>query len=439
MPPLRSHLTLRVAGFCAALTLVPAGAGAHTYLGFDWTQVNGNDRTTLLYSVDPLNAAGGLPAGQTWLTIADAMAGIWNAAGIGYTLRPTNQGQPNEGALTADTNIRIMFRDHNAPGGAFLDGIFDPNNAATMCDAASWPPRARVSQVLLCFDPTPISNQAPFGATTWRNDGAATLDPLAVMLHEVSHAMRLDHPSRSPNAPAGPHRTNPILPGDHGTALTNFDVAEGRGSAVNRGVRLAQGNIGAAGGAVVVQFPIIDDTAAPIAAPLSFEVPANVAAGNVGVTLRPLSGAALPFPVHGGSSPVFMAMQVGVDGALGPGTARVTFSYVDDLFTDDEFFPLHGPVDESRLGLFLFSGDTVNFLSGSWSLLKGTAFSRDTVNNTVSFDVPTSVFASDSVYLGIAVVPEPSTVLLLGAGLAGIRGWRLRGRAAANARDGTAR
>jgi len=101
-------------------------------------------------------------------------------------------------------------------------------------------------------------------------------------------------------------------------------------------------------------------------------------------------------------------------------------------FGHASLFPLHGPVDESKLALFLFSGDPVDFLSGSWSRLEGAAFSRDTVDNTVSFDVSTSVFASDSVYLGIAVVPEPSIALLLGAGMAAsARGVSARGAAAA--------
>ena len=325
-----------LAGVCAALLLVPRGVRSHTYLGFDWTLDGGNERTTLLYSVNPLNANDGLVPAQSWLGIANAMGGIWNAAGIGLTLRPTNQGLANEGAVTAATNIEIRLRDHNARGGAFLDGIFDPAMAGTMCDAASWPARtARVDRVLLCFDPTPLSNQGAHPVVSWRNDGADTLDPTAVAVHEVSHAMRMHHANLGAMPPAGAHRTNPIPPGDHGTMLTAHDIAEGRASAANRGIRVAMGNVNQAGGAVAVQFPVIDENALPVSGPLSLAFAAGVLGGDAAVTLRPLDGAALPFPVAGGASPVFMALHVDIAGAgVQPGEVVVTFSYADEQFTD---------------------------------------------------------------------------------------------------------
>lgn len=419
----RRHAPVRpVAALATAAVLcLPAAALADAFRGFDWnTLANGDERSVLNYGVDAAAAGQGLPQGQTWLQHLGAAAVLWNAANTGWTLRPTNPGQPNQGAVNADTQIRLVIANHNAGGGAFLDGVFDVARPATVCDQASWPARGRTGQALLCFDPTPLSNVAVGVGVNWALQGANALDPVGVLVHELSHAMRMTHPGRG-----AANRTDPINPGDHGAVLTALDIAEARAAvaAGNRNVQAAAGAVGAAGGNLAVAFPIVDETGLPLGADLSVAFGPGAYAG--GVLLRPLHGAQFPGPVFGGQGPVFMGLEIGLQDSPAPAAdIEVTLSYLDSLFTDSEWFGPLATVDESRLGLFQFIGDTGG--EGHWSLLRVEALSRDTGANTVRFSVPASAFSQGQAILGLAQVSAPGTLaLLLAASAAGLARRRL--------------
>ncbi len=355
--------------------------------GWDWHQVEGNDKTTIHYCLEDVDADDGLPNGTDWKEQLDAAAENWNNAGTGWTFEPTNQGQDNEGESDASCQLEIRLTNHNAQGGAFMDGAGPP-----FCDSSAWPSTDRTSKVYICIDPTPTSNQPPFGQTSWNTSGNDAFDPEVVLKHEMSHAIRITHPTT-----ADGHRTSPIPPGDHNATLTEYDKQEASDS-VNRtktGISTNSSSVGATGGNISVPYPVFDSEIGFRAPPSQLSIPAEALETEETVSLRSMFGLAIPDRenVPPGSCPISWALKVNSNPTELFIPATVQMHYEDHVLMDPEITGVLGSKGEHTISVYSIQPESES--PNTWQILdtttteaeEGDNISIDTKNNKITFPI----------------------------------------------------
>ena len=209
----------------------------------------------LLYCFDAGVANQG---GVNWKQKTKDATAVWNSAGSDWKFKITNKGKADEGAVTTDCRVKIAIKDHNKAGGAYIITYFVHKPSGSY-------DYKHVKIGVIEIDATnPVRNDKS-GNTTWGDTGDK-FNPQLVIMHELSHALRLDHPTRTYTSS---HVADPRAPGNHTRTLSGEDKQEAKDSAKrtitpisiasattrspNEVVRLDAGDVGGAGASVT--FP----------------------------------------------------------------------------------------------------------------------------------------------------------------------------------------
>jgi len=346
---------------------------------WDWELVNNQDKTTIIYCFEDVKAKDGLPSGLTWKGEMDAAAANWNAGNTGWTFEVTNPGnEDDEGKITDDCQLVLKLRDHNIRGGGFT-------NLTDNCDPSfRHTPGDRVARVSLCIDPTPVFETLTGSKINlmWGKTGQLTFDPEVVLKHEMSHAMRLDHPT---NSPQSAHITDPRNPGDHRTTLSDKDKQEASDSVDRTKSPLTKKSttIGPSGGNCNSSFPVIDSDGEFLGDDYELNVPGDALSTDIDVSCIPAFHHGVPFrfSVPLGASPINLAYAIFSDPVALAIPATVSITYYDSLLGDPEMFGPDG-ILEPMLTAYRFEGDSE--VDGEWVPVSGPQI-VDPIANTVTF------------------------------------------------------
>ncbi len=225
-----SYILSTLVLFSLIFSAVPS-ASAYVNTGWDWHLVNGEPKRTLHYcagvaqrvqtsgrSVDVQAFTRGVPpAWATWLTEA---AENLNNANTGWRLEPS-------GATFPPCQVLILLADisEEIHGG----GVATPqdNNGDGMADLV---------RIIIDSNLEDTTENLPEDQDTndgsrdgWNREGDATMDPVGVLMHELTHAMRLDHHPDSKHSDTDDGDiSDPRKPGQHETTLSEEDLQEMR-------------------------------------------------------------------------------------------------------------------------------------------------------------------------------------------------------------------
>ena len=207
-------------------------ASAYVNTGWDWHLVNNAPKRTLHYcagvaqrvtqsgrSVDVQSFTSGVPTEwAVWLTEA---AENLNSANTGWRLEPSEATFP-------PCQVLIILADisESVHGG----GVATPQdtNGDGMADLTRIIIDSHLEDTTANL---PEDQDAGEGRDGWNREGNATMDPVSVMMHELTHAMRLDHHPDSNHSDTGDADiSDPRKPGQHGTTLSEEDLQELRDS-----------------------------------------------------------------------------------------------------------------------------------------------------------------------------------------------------------------
>lgn len=283
---------------------------------------------------------------DTWKeAVRDAMEN-WNSQGTSWTLQ--------EGTENCEVTIEVGDIDGKS-GGAYTTGFGG-------ADA-----NGRISSLRIRFDPTPAEGW------TWGSTGN-TLDRELVAKHELTHTLRLDHPTETRDSG---NISDPVGPGNHNTTPSQEDKDE-----------LAD--------AETEPIEIKTASACPLGATIVAEgatvvIPPDALAYETTITVRPTSPISTPsvFNVPSGVERIVDGVDIrcGVSSLSIPATVTVSYR--------EESVAFYG-VDESSLESYVFNEPT-----SQWELLPGSEV--DTEGNTVTFQ--TSEFS----FFGIGGPPVQVT------------------------------
>jgi len=323
---------------------------------WDWEKIAGADKVKIIYCFENVSSGDGLPGSTTWKSVVDAAAANWNNAATGWTFEVSNKGTADEGKVSADCQMEVRLSDHNQDGGAF---------ASTDDCKNTGPPTAgkRITKAFLCIDPTPKRNDKK-GDTTWNPAGDA-FDPEAVLKHEMSHLLRLSHPTNKFDG----NLTDPRKPGQHSTDLSATDKQEAKDSVdrTKTPIEKTSTTVPRSGGNCIVPYPLYESgLGGPPASDMVVQFPQGAFSVDTSVDCSPLFEWGVParFNVPSGTCPVQVALDVGSADLSLDAPATINISYTDDLLGDPEFYgPLGTSGGDLTLQAYYLSGDT---LSGHW-------------------------------------------------------------------------
>ncbi len=228
---------IKFLGFLAifGLFLTARPASAFVNEGWDWHLVDGQPKRTLHYcagnavryteqgrSVDVTAVSQGLPPSWAgWLT--EAVDNL-NKANTGWTLVPSNLTFPPCQVLIALADI-----SEDTHGGG----------VATPVDTGG-DGKADIVRIVIDESLENTSENVGDGVDTadGNHDGWSTIagegtrNPIGTLMHELTHAMRLDHhPDSKHSDKSDADISDPRQPGDHDTNLSDEDLNELRQSA----------------------------------------------------------------------------------------------------------------------------------------------------------------------------------------------------------------
>lgn len=212
------------------MAVVTKPALAFVREGWDWHLVNGNPKRTIHYcagvavdfeddgeTVDVKKVSQGLPLSWAgWLSEAvDAI----NNANTGWTLIPSKLSFP-------PCQILISLADiGEANYGGGVSTPVDLNGDGNI----------DLTRVTIDKNLEGVLENLPEGQDTtdgtrdgWSTaNGEATRDPMGVLMHELLHALRLDHhPDSKQNDASDSDISDPRKPGDHSVSLSDEDLNE---------------------------------------------------------------------------------------------------------------------------------------------------------------------------------------------------------------------
>ena len=210
---------LEVWVLAAGFLLAPAGsASAH----FD--KDNASDYSfaerRLCYTLSP-----GVAKDPKWVQwVAQAVAN-WNAvaAQTGWSFRPCAEGEA--------ADISINFAAGASAGGSFGGDSAESQHQGQMLK--SWHYDLKLSQDL--NGQTVGGVKLEGGHRGWDTSGAATLDPVLVVMHELTHAMRLSHSDAEGwnDGRTAFYYERPVAPGVHSGAVSADDIKQTHLAAVD--------------------------------------------------------------------------------------------------------------------------------------------------------------------------------------------------------------
>ena len=210
--------------------MLPCSVKALVNTGWDWHLVNNNPKRTLHYcggravryseagnTIDVQSFVPGLPPSfAVWLT--EAVEKI-NKANTGWKLVPSN-------AVITPCQILITVADiseSNFGGGHATPSDIDGDG------------KADITRITIDKNLEDTLKNLPEGQDTadgardgWSTEGSdATRDPIGVLMHELTHAMRLRHHQDSNHSDSSDSDiSDPRNPGDHNTDFSQEDLNE---------------------------------------------------------------------------------------------------------------------------------------------------------------------------------------------------------------------
>jgi len=232
MAKLRKVLLIFLPIFLLSFFTKPAHAFVNE--GWDWHLVDNQPKRTLHYcagvahsvtennrSVDVRSLTQGLP--EQWAGWLSEAVDALNAANTGWQLIPSRLSFPPCQVLIALADI-----SENTHGG----GVATPRD--TDGDG-----KANLVRIVIDTNLEDTVKNLPEGQDTsdgtqdgWgTKDGEMTKNPMGTLIHELTHAMRLDHhPDSSHADKSDGDISDPRKPGDHQVSLSNEDLKELRSS-----------------------------------------------------------------------------------------------------------------------------------------------------------------------------------------------------------------
>lgn len=218
---------LLIAGLILSLS---STALAYVNESWDWHLVKGKAKRTLHYCASTATeytnkdrvleiekAKGGLP--ENWTKWLKEAVDNWNKADLGWQLVSTEFNIP-------PCQVVIVLADFDeATTGGGMASINDADKDGKM-DLTIIAMDEKLEQTLknLPDDQDNIDGQRDGWSTS---DQEQTRDPVGVLKHELSHAMRLDHhPDAKHDVVSDSDLTDPRQPGDHNKELSDEDKRE---------------------------------------------------------------------------------------------------------------------------------------------------------------------------------------------------------------------
>jgi len=319
----------------------PVYANPGVNQSWDWEH---EGKTELTWWIDP-----GL--GATWAHNARDVTGtIQTQTGSAWTFR--------EVANRADAQVVIEAVDHNQPGGAQTTFEFVPGS------------NERVRRRVVEIDPTPHRNEdgRENKVTGWDTAGD-NFDPFTVLMHELTHPMRLKHEANTYNTG---DLADPITPGRHQYSLSATDIQHLKDSADRTKTPIIKKNatIGPSGGELWV------DTGYGII------IPPGALTSAILVAARPILEA-LPGPKY--PSPAWQPMVIGMEITTDVGivnlltAATFVLSYSDQLIADPMYFPWGYGINAITMKAFTFDP-----VSNSWTTVPSSVVDTSTKKVTYS-------------------------------------------------------
>lgn len=351
------------------------------------------------------------------------------------------------GGTSADHDIRIKVDDNlNRGGGASTTGF-----------PAKGDKNREVSELTITFDPTPQANGTKFDWDTAGKNKDDTKNPVSNAKHELSHTLRLDHQggtrseTKKIKDPQGKVTKN-----DDVTTISQDDKDEAKkASTVPIKVASAPAGPGTSVLLAVSGFPM--EIPIPVITPdAKLSIPGSAFLNDALVSFSRTSLYSMPVPFDTPSDVDRMVKGAHIDVTglsqqpplLTNSLFTLTIPYEDgvegDGFLIDIADPDYGSIIESTLRPFIYDP-----LSAIWKSIDpfalGGSYFLDTANDFARISLPSNLLYSfpnlddlntGTLFISISgtPVPEPSTLFLLGSGLAAMFRSKTRRRCDTRAR-----
>lgn len=221
----------------ALFIVQPAAANFNAY--WDWHLVDGQPKRTLHYcaavavkfketgrNLDIEKAQSGIP--DNWAVWITEAVNKWNEANTGWTFEPSELSFPPCQVLIVLADIS----ESTFGGGLATPRDIDGDGKADMTRIAIDTNLEETKANLPAGE-----DQADGNYDGWSAEGGeSTRDPVGTIMHELSHAIRLDHHADSKQSDTSdPDISDPRKPGDHATDLSEADIAQARDSSGQAG------------------------------------------------------------------------------------------------------------------------------------------------------------------------------------------------------------
>lgn len=206
---------------------VVTSASAFVNTGWDWHLVNGEPKRTIHYcvgvatkvvesgrGVDVQSFTTGLP--EEWQGWMDQAVENLNDSNTGWKLEPVAATFP-----PCQVILTLADISESIHGGGVTTPV-DTNGDG----------KADIARVTIDISLEDTVSDLPEGQDGenpdgWNSEGSGTMDPVAVLMHELMHTLRLDHhPDSKHSDSSDSDISDPRKVGDHSTTLSEEDLNE---------------------------------------------------------------------------------------------------------------------------------------------------------------------------------------------------------------------
>lgn len=414
------------ARFIAAVPLVlMSGLSlADVITAWDWHKIEESpgqeiDKTNIHYCIQAVPGRQGLPTGNSWKAVVDAAAQKWTSANTGWSLEPTNKGAPDEGVPPGvapnECQLEVRFDEEGIVGGMALAESEECKNWGTVSPK-------RHKKLYICVDPTPLNKTSD--EVGWDVESGG-YDPVAVMMHEIGHALRVDHPTEKkyphltldddgeyeiqerkggPWRRATPQevadwyererrtRTNDVLdkvwPGNPARDFSEHDIQEAKDSVdrTKSPISKSVGSVGPAGRNYIAKYPVFYSGHADEIRNYELLIPPGALADSPSVEMQALFGKTIVGrdQVDHPACPISWGLKIVAEETKLLKPAEVVMSYDSAAFSEHDMHTNLIPIQGAQgISLFYRANDVDE---RNWSRFSG-PIEVDQKTETITFEI----------------------------------------------------